>query len=292
MSNALILTNVSLAAAGSYKARVSFGGCSEETLPIVVTVKTKPVANFGISTPACMNEVITFTNTSTVDNQATVTYSWDFGDGTTSTDVSPTHVYATAPTQSPSLIVNYTGLPLCASNISKPVTVLASQKPEIIATSPAICPGSVETLSLNGTFNSIEWFVQGASISTSPTVDITLPDVYSVTVTHANGCMGTNEIMISVSTDCEVVTLVVPNMFSPNGDGQNDRWQVAGIEGVPDCTMKVFDDRGTILLDKKGYDTMGWDGTINGKQLPDGVYFYILTCPNVKPVKGSVLLVK
>jgi gliding motility-associated-like protein len=81
-------------------------------------------------------------------------------------------------------------------------------------------------------------------------------------------------------------------MFSPNGDGQNDTWKVEGIESVSDCTMKVFDDRGTTLLDRKGFDTMGWDGTINGKALPDGVYFYILTCPNVRPVKGSVLIVK
>jgi gliding motility-associated-like protein len=292
ISNTLTLTNVSLTARGSYTARVSFGGCSEETLAVVITVRTKPVSNFTISTPACMNEVVTFTNTSTVDNLATINYTWNFGDGATSTDVSPTHTYSASPTQNPSLVVNYTGIAACTSTTAKPITVLASQKPEIITTSPVICPGSIETLSLNGTFNSIEWFAQGASISTSPTVEITQPDAYSVTVTHANGCMGTNEITIDPSTNCEVVTLVVPNMFSPNGDGQNDHWQVGGIESVPDCTMKVFDDRGTTLLEKKGYDTMGWDGTYNGKMLPDGVYFYILTCPDMKPVRGSVLIVK
>jgi gliding motility-associated-like protein len=291
-NNTLTLSNVSLTTAGSYKVKISFGGCSEETLPVAITVRTKPVANFTISTPACMNEAVTFTNTSTVDNLATVNYSWDFGDGTTSTDVSPTHTYTTAPTQNPSLIVSYTGVAVCTSNTSKPITVLASQKPEIISTSPVICPESTETLSLDGTFNSVEWFAQGTSIGTSPTVDITQPDVYSVTVTHTNGCIGTNQITIGLSPNCEAVTLTVPNMFSPNGDGQNDTWKVEGIESVSDCTMKGFDDRGTTLLDKKGFDTMGWDGTINGKALPDGVYFYILTCPNVTPVKGSVLIVK
>jgi gliding motility-associated-like protein len=293
VSNTLTLSNVSVTAAGSYKARISFGGCSEETLPLVVTVKTKPVANFTISAPACMNEVVTFTNTSTVDNQATVTYAWDFGDGSTSTDVSPAHTYSTSPAQNPSLTVNYTGLAACTSSTSKLITVLASQKPEINATASVICPGATVTLSLTGIFNSVEWFAQnGSSLGTSSTVDITQPDLYSVTVKHANGCMGTNEITISPSTDCEVVNLVVPNMFSPNGDGQNDRWEVEGIEDVPDCTMKVFDDRGTTLLEKKGYDTFGWDGTFNGKVLPDGVYFYVLTCPNQKPVRGSVLIVK
>jgi gliding motility-associated-like protein len=292
ISNTLTLSNVSLTSAGSYKARISFGGCSEETLPFVVTVNTKPVANFTISTPTCMNEVITFTNTSTVDSQASTTYAWNFGDGNTSTDLSPTHTYSASPTQNPSLTINYTGLPTCTSSISKSITILPSQKPEIVSTSPVICPGDTETLSLTGSFNSVEWFAQNVSIGTSPTVDITQPDLYTVEVKLTNGCEATNEITIGPSPDCAETNLIIPNMFSPNGDGQNDRWLVAGIESEPDCTMKVFDDRGTTLLNQKGFDINGWDGTFNGKTLPDGVYFYLLTCPDKTPLKGSVLIVK
>jgi gliding motility-associated-like protein len=291
-TNTLTLTNVALTNAGNYAVRILFGGCSETTLPLAVTVSKKPVANFTISAPVCTNEVVTFTNTSTVDGQADVTYNWSFGDGNTSTEFSPTNTYSASPAQSPSLTINYTGVAACSSTISKPVTVLASEKPEIIATSPVICPESTVTLSLNGVFSSVEWFAQNASISTSPTVAITQADLYSVTVQQTNGCIGTNEITIAPSTDCEVVNIIIPNMFSPNGDERNDRWKVAGIESVPNCVMKVFDDRGTTLLEKNGYDVAGWDGTYNGKVLPDGVYFYVLTCPNRKPLTGSVLIIK
>ena len=84
----------------------------------------------------------------------------------------------------------------------------------------------------------------------------------------------------------------MPNMFSPNGDEVNDSWEFVGIESVPDCTVKVFDDRGTKLLDEKGINVSGWDGTYKGKTRPDGVYYYVLTCPDRKPVRGSVLIVK
>ena len=155
-----------------------------------------------------------------------------------------------------------------------------------------ICPDATVNLSLQGIFNSIEWFTGNTSLGTTPDVDVPSPGIYSVTTQQTNGCIGTNEITIGPSTNCAIVNLIVPNMFSPNGDGQNDRWEVGGIESLPDCTMKVFDDRGTMLLEKEGYDVLGWDGTYNGKVLQDGVYFYVLSCPNKKPLTGSVLIVK
>jgi len=259
---------------------------------VEIAVKTKPVADFTMSAPACMDEPVTFTNGSIVDNQATVTYTWNFGDGGTSADLSTTHIYSASPAASPSLTINYTGLSACTSTVSKPLTVFTSQKPEIVASAPDICPEATVSLSIDGIFNSVEWFSGSSSIGTSSAIDIRSPGVYSVTTHQTNGCIGTNEITIAPSVNCEAVDLVVPNMFSPNGDGQNDRWKIDGIESVPGCTMKVFDDRGTIVLEKKGYDVPGWDGTFNGKVLQDGVYFYVLMCPDRKPLKGSVLIVK
>lgn len=291
ISNTLTLTNVSPASAGSYKARISFSGCSEETSPVAVVIRKKPVARFTFSTP-CLHETTQFTNTSTVDDVADVTYTWAFGDGETSTDVSPTHTYSDSPAQDPSLTIQYTGLPACTAAISNTMTVLASEKPEIAASAPDLCPGNTVTLSLTGIFTSVEWFSGSTSIGTSPTIDITEPGLYAVVVQHTNECTGTNEVVIDRSADCSVVDIVVPNMFSPNGDARNDRWEIRGIESVPGCTVKVFDDRGVKLLDKDGYDINGWDGTYNGKALPDGVYFYILTCPDRKPITGSVLIIK
>ncbi len=292
INTSLILNNVSASSAGSYTARIIFGGCSEETLPVVLLVNTKPVANFTISAPACIDELITFTNTSAVDNTATVTYTWSFGEGGSSTDFSPTYTYSATPAANPSLTINYAGLSTCTSSVSKLITVLPSQQPEIIASAMEICPDKTVNLSLQGIFNSVEWFAGNTSIATTPDVDVPLPGIYSVTILQTNGCIGTNQITIAPSTNCADVNLVVPNMFSPNGDGQNDRWKVEGIESLPDCTMKVFDDRGTMLLNQKGYDVLGWDGTFNGRVLQDGVYFYVLSCPNKKPLTGSVLIMK
>ena len=60
-----------------------------DSLTVPVTVYPLPVAGFTAASGACVGETVTFTNTST----GASTYSWDFGDGTTSTLSDPTHAY-------------------------------------------------------------------------------------------------------------------------------------------------------------------------------------------------------
>lgn len=67
-------------------------GCSD-TLKRSITVFPKPVANFTANVaPGCSPLAVTFTNTTT----GATTYSWNFGDGNTSTSLSPSHTYTNA----------------------------------------------------------------------------------------------------------------------------------------------------------------------------------------------------
>ena len=57
--------------------------------------------------------------------------------------------------------------------------------------------------------------------------------------------------------------------------------------------MNVFDGRGRRVLQKKGYPVSGWDGVSDeGKEVPQGTYFYVLSCPSEVPTTGSVLIVR
>ncbi|HMU73345.1 MAG TPA: gliding motility-associated C-terminal domain-containing protein, partial [Ferruginibacter sp.] len=77
--------------------------------------------------------------------------------------------------------------------------------------------------------------------------------------------------------------LLVFNGFSPNGDQVNDYWHILGIEAYPDNTVQVFNRWGNLVFEQKGYtNAQAWDGTWNGKALPDGTYYYL-----VDPGKGS-----
>jgi len=77
--------------------------------------------------------------------------------------------------------------------------------------------------------------------------------------------------------------------FSPNGDGVNDFWELPSVESFSDCILSIFDRSGRRVYEQKGYFN-NWDGTSNGKQLPEGVYYYVMGCPNRPPITGNVLL--
>ena len=71
--------------------------------------------------------------------------------------------------------------------------------------------------------------------------------------------------------------LIIYNVFTPNGDGMNEKWQIEDIERYPDAIVRVIDER---LLDKKIiFESVGyaepWNGTRqNGKKPKDGKYRY------------------
>lgn len=69
--------------------------------------------------------------------------------------------------------------------------------------------------------------------------------------------------------------LVVPNGFSPNGDGVNDILEITGIELFTNSEFYVFNRYGTVVFDAKAYQN-DWNGTFKGEQLPEGTYFYKL----------------
>ncbi|NND93455.1 MAG: HYR domain-containing protein, partial [Flavobacteriales bacterium] len=69
---------------------------------------------------------------------------------------------------------------------------------------------------------------------------------------------------------------LIPNAFSPNGDGYNDLFTIVGIETIEENDFTVFNNWGKVVYSAKNYNN-DWDGSShNGGQLPIDTYFYIL----------------
>jgi gliding motility-associated-like protein len=85
-------------------------------------------------------------------------------------------------------------------------------------------------------------------------------------------------------------TLRIPNSFSPNGDGINDRWIIKLLESK-NSTIEIFNRFGQNIFVSKGY-FMGWDGRFRGRELPIGVYYYLINIPGSTPHSGWLLLIK
>jgi gliding motility-associated-like protein len=84
-------------------------------------------------------------------------------------------------------------------------------------------------------------------------------------------------------------TLLIPNAFSPNGDALNETFQISGLEELESYRCEIYNRWGEMVFassDKKHF----WDGTINGKPAPKGVYIYLIRgksiCTQVKLFKG------
>jgi gliding motility-associated-like protein len=67
----------------------------------------------------------------------------------------------------------------------------------------------------------------------------------------------------------------IPSAFSPNGDGKNDTWTIRNIQAYKDVSIEVFSRWGEKVFEASGYSN-DWDGTMNGKALPDATYFYVI----------------
>jgi gliding motility-associated-like protein len=68
---------------------------------------------------------------------------------------------------------------------------------------------------------------------------------------------------------------VIPNTFTPNGDGINDAWEIRHLDRFPGCIVEVHAASGTLLFRSVGY-AQPWDGTLRGRPLPAGTYYYVV----------------
>lgn len=104
--------------------------------------------------------------------------------------------------------------------------------------------------------------------------------------TVLNGCTYTDDVLV------EVVRLIQPaNTFTPNADGINDGWQIAGITDYPNAEVSIYDRWGQRVYKSNGYKE-DWDG----EGLPVGTYYYVIDLRQLQgqspPYTGYVAIVR
>lgn len=104
----------------------------------------------------------------------------------------------------------------------------------------------------------------------------TVTTVYTLTVTSAEGCIGTDEVKVEiknpVTDDCKITEM---NAITPNGDGINDKWIAWQGNCFSQVRVIVLNRYGTIVFQSENYHN-DWQGTYKGKPLPDGTYYSII----------------
>jgi len=101
---------------------------------------------------------------------------------------------------------------------------------------------------------------------------------YHFIFTNAVGCADTVAVMV------ESADMVIPNIFTPNGDGKNDVFMIKGLETYPGSQLLIFNRWGNEVYKADNY-LNNWDGS----DLAEGTYYYIL---NRRDLDGSVTTFK
>lgn len=117
------------------------------------------------------------------------------------------------------------------------------------------------------------------------------PGIYTVQVT--NKC-GVNADTVVIYPDCNTA-MFIPNAFTPNGDGKNDVFKIAGMQGQRLIDMSVYNRWGQLVF-KTGDALKGWDGTINGKLPGSQTFVYMVRYINLegkaKFIRGTISLIR
>lgn len=217
------------------------------------------------------------------------TYSWYFGDGNTSTAVSPSHTYVNSGQYQLSLVVDNG---FCQDSLSQTLVYATPNTYSIQST--------LDSCSLLATFNlspaptdPVFWsFGDGStSSSTTPAHHYGLSNIYAIQaiINPLTACADTIDYNLDLSNISSLENLFLPNSFTPNGDIVNDVYRIENIS-CDEIAISIYNRWGTLVF-KSDNATKFWNGKYNGKDLPQGVY--IIVAKNRKKTKtGTITLLR
>ncbi|MCI5055037.1 MAG: PKD domain-containing protein [Flavobacteriales bacterium] len=248
-------------------------GCSDSS-HLTINVRALPNISFSYE-DTCLNQETVFNNTSSISHGNISTWGWHFGDGSQSVDKNPTHMYSNGSGYIVSLsAISDQG---CKDSIAKSLII-----PSTFPTADFSFDSNRVTLNQNTEFlnrstnaSFFTWILQPDSI-TYTTTDLNLEfkdtGLYNLNLIaiDENGCKDEKSNAFSPKSSSRGV----PNAFSPNGDGEND---VLFVQGGPfkEIDFVVYDRWGQQIFNAQNQGA-GWDGKFNGREMPTGVYTYIL----------------
>jgi len=244
-------------------------GCTA-TASSTVTINPVPTAAFTSDQQSgCVPLTVQFTDGSSVATPGNiVSWSWDFGDGTGSTQ-NPSHTYATPGVYT--VILTVTTGDGCTHTITManyvsvyaiPVAEFSAGPQPTTNLNPEICftDESIGAATWSWSFGDL---LNSGSILQSPC--FTYPDTgcfdVVLTVTSVEGCVNIVTHPVCITPD---YTMFIPNTFTPNGDGSNDLFfpKGAGID-LSTFEMWIFDRWGNMIYYTDDLNK-GWDGRANG----------------------------
>lgn len=244
------------------------------------TFNYQPVPALIVVAPStfngCVPAEIQFDNLS-VPIDETYDIFWEFGDGGSSTEISPAHLYSNPGVFTVS--VEITSPIGCETDTTFSNLITVQPSPQAGFSFMPEAPSNVDpTVAFEDqSRDAVQWFWDYdngvTSIERSPVY--TFPDTgqFQVTqiVTHPLGCMDTLVQMVDIRPE---IRYYLPNAFTPNFDNVNDEYLGVGLmAGAKNFHLSIWNRWGEMIFETEDPE-QGWNGRLNnrGKEMPNGVY--------------------
>src|SRR5690606_24275196 len=224
--------------------------------------------NAGSTTAACDGSY-GGTSRAFVEPAGNYTYNWSRGDTTWSMEDVDPGIY----------VVTVTDQFACSKSDTTYVSVAAIDiefENIILPSCPNTSDGGIEAFPIGGSTPYTYLWNNGEDSKAITALPV---GIYRLTVTDQNDCVGTDTFLLVVDSlnleNC-LDSLILYDVFTPNGDGKNDIWIIDGLEDFPDNEVQIFNRWGSLVFEAKPYQN-NWDGrSKKGDPLPSATYYYIL----------------
>ncbi len=256
------------------------GGCPAIFTTTVTVTPSPTISVNATNTSGCADLLVNFTD---VVTPASSSVSYNFGDGGIANTNNPSHNYtatgnytvtATASNTLLGCSFTYT-LPTVINVISTPVADFSIDEGSPVTVGTIV---NFTNLSSNGILYGWDFGNGTNAISQNGST------VYADTGSYCVTLLATNATCTNTITKClEVVTeatLIIPNVFTPNGDGANEVFKVSG-SGIKSLNCAIYDRWGIKLYEWDGVNGF-WDGNVKTGVAPAGTYFYIINYSDAK----------
>jgi len=269
------------AMAGNYTVRATVDGCTSDPSTVTVTVNAIPQFSIDGVLLLCADQDATLTVTPSNFNvgDPNITYTWYEGSNIlTGVDASAIEVSSPG---TYSVVIDNNG---CTSQ-----PVIHTIGENAITTPIAIEHGCENDAYIVRVANAdafpatlFEWTGPEGYNGAGPQIDITglAAGTYSLIITNNEGCTAGNSADV-INTYCKI-----PKGISPNGDGDNDVFDLTNFDVEE---IKIFNRYGLQVYEKKGY-IKDWHGQSDKGSLPAGTYYYVLRMAGGREKTGWVYL--
>jgi gliding motility-associated-like protein len=253
-----------VAGAGTHTISYGIAGTCGDTSTIQITVNPQADATISAVAPLC-------SNASPIVMLATDAGGLWSGSGINTTS----GAFDPSTAGNGNIEIIYTIAGACGDADTTLITVFETPVVNIFATGESCIDQNDGFAWIELSGGTLPYSVLWSNGETTDTISPLEPGIFSVLAEDQNGCGWNRQVVVAESDAlCYTPIAWVPNIFSPNGDGQNDVLLVFG-KGISTIEMRIFDRWGEKVFESNSIDN-SWDGIYRGNKANAGVYVYEL----------------